>query len=110
MAIIAKKHASRTYITDDNPRNENPSKIRKHILKYCPDGIEISSRKEAIEKAIYDLKANETLLIAGKGHEKLQIIGNKKFKFDDQELVKKIIKKWIYNQNLKNILSQNMIK
>ncbi|OUW95090.1 MAG: hypothetical protein CBD97_03670 [Pelagibacteraceae bacterium TMED237] len=93
MGVIAKKFASRIYITDDNPRNENASKIRKSILQYCPDGIEVSNRKLAITKAIKDIKENETLLIAGKGHEKVQIIKNKKIKFDDYEIVKNIIGK-----------------
>ena len=91
MGIIANKFASKVYVTDDNPRNEDPSKIRKNILKYCPGGIEIPHRKLAIIKAINDLKINETLVIAGKGHEKIQIIKNKKIKFDDYEIVKKII-------------------
>ena len=92
MGLIAKKFASRVYITDDNPRNESPLIIRKNILKYCTNGIEIPNRKKAIKKAINDLKLNEILLIAGKGHEKVQIIKNKKYKFDDLAIVKNIIK------------------
>ena len=92
MGIIANKFALRTYITDDNPRNENASDIRRAILKYCPNGIEIANRKQAIKKAIKDLELNEILIIAGKGHEKFQIIKNKKIKFDDYKIVKNIIK------------------
>ncbi len=92
MGQIAKKYASRVYITDDNPRNENPYKIRRSILKHCPDAVEISSRKKAIKKALNELKIEEILLIAGKGHEKFQIIKNKKIKFDDYEIAKNIIK------------------
>ncbi len=93
MGQIANKFASRIYITDDNPRNEDPSKIRKQILKFCDNGIEIPNRRKAITKAIKELQMNETLLIAGKGHEKKQIIKNIKYEFDDVKVVKNIIKK-----------------
>ncbi len=93
MGIIAKYHASRVYITDDNPRNESPVNIRKSILQYCPNAIEIPNRKMAIKTAIKDLKFNETLLIAGKGHEKVQIIKNKKIRFDDYKIAKNTIEK-----------------
>ncbi len=92
MGIIAQNYSSKTYITDDNPRNESPLGIRKDILKYCPDAIEIANRKKAITRAIKDLKNGEILLIAGKGHENVQIIKNKKYKFDDYKIVKNIIK------------------
>ncbi len=92
MGIIANNFANRIYITDDNPRFENPATIRKEIIKYCRNGIEIPNRKKAIIRAINDLKLNETLIIAGKGHEKIQIIKNKKIKFDDVEIVKNLIK------------------
>ena len=92
MGLIANKYANRIYITDDNPRNENPSEIRKNILKYCPRASEISDRKKAIKLAIKELKMNEILILAGKGHEKIQIIKNKQLKFDDLEVVKQFIK------------------
>ncbi len=92
MGKIANQFANKIYITNDNPRNENPSKIRKQIIKYCKSAIEIPNREKAIHRAIKELNFNETLIIAGKGHEKVQIIKNKKIKFDDFKLVKKIIK------------------
>jgi UDP-N-acetylmuramyl-tripeptide synthetase len=92
MAIIAKKHANRVYLTDDNPRNESPENIRKTLKKYCLKGIEISDRRMAIKTAILELKKNEVLIIAGKGHEKYQIIKNKKIKFDDYKIAKSFIK------------------
>ena len=91
MGIIANNYAAKVYITDDNPRYENPLLIRKNILKYCPNAYEISDRKKAIIKAIQDIKKNEILIVAGKGHEKIQIIKNKELKFDDFQIVKKII-------------------
>ncbi len=92
MGKIANKYASKVYITDDNPRNENAAMIRKTILKNCPDGIEIPGRKKAIITSLKELKINEILIIAGKGHEKVQIIKNKEFKFDDVKIVKNILK------------------
>ena len=92
MAIIAKDNSSRVYITDDNPRNEDPTKIRKEILRYCTGGIEIPGRKKAIIKALKDLNKNETLIIAGKGHEKIQILKNRVINLNDAEIVKNIFK------------------
>ena len=92
MAIIAKKYANRIYLTDDNPRNENPDDIRKTLKKYCSKGIEISDRRLAIKKAIREIDTNEILIIAGKGHEKYQIIKNNKIKFDDYKIAKSFIK------------------
>ena len=92
MGIVASKFASKVYITDDNPRNEDPSTIRQNIIKHCPGSIEIPDRKNAITQAIKDLKQNETLIIAGKGHEKTQIVKDKKLKFDDMKIVKGVIK------------------
>ncbi len=91
MALIANKYAGKIYITDDNPRNENPSKIRKNILKYCPRAIELSDRRKAIKVAIKEIKMNEILIIAGKGHEKFQILKNKRIKFDDFKIVKQLL-------------------
>ena len=92
MAIIAKDYSSRVYITDDNPRNEDPTKIRKEILRYCSEGIEVPGRKKAIIKALKDLNKNETLIIAGKGHEKIQILKNRVINLNDAEIVKNIFK------------------
>ncbi len=92
MGKIAKTYSRKTYITDDNPRNENPQKIREQIIEYCPNAIEIPSRKKAILKAIKDLDFKDNLIIAGKGHEEYQIIKNKKIKLNDYKLVKEIIK------------------
>lgn len=92
MSEIASKYSNKIYITNDNPRWENPKLIRKKLLKYSPTAIEIADRKKAIRTAIENLTIGETLIIAGKGHEKFQIIKNKKYQFDDYEIAKKIIK------------------
>ena len=98
MGSIANKYANRVYITDDNPRNENPSKIRKSIMVKCKKGIEIGNRKQAIAIAVKDLKKNDILIIAGKGHEKIQIINNIEKLFDDVKIARKELKKRLLNE------------
>ena len=93
MGKIACKYANNVYITDDNPRNENPSIIRKKIFSQCKRAIEIGDRRNAIKKAIENLKPKSILIIAGKGHEKKQIQFNKTIIFDDVKISKSIIKK-----------------
>jgi len=73
MGKISQKYSDKIYLTDDNPRDENPSKIRKEIKKGMKRKIyEIPSRKKAIHQAIKKLSTGEILLVAGKGHEKTQ--------------------------------------
>jgi murE/murF fusion protein len=110
MGSIAEKYSDRVYLTDDNPRNENPSKIRKDIKK----GIkrlkiqEYSNRKKAIHEAIMSLKTGELLLVAGKGHEKIQDYGKKKFFFSDKKEILKSIK--FKNKFLSSDLKLNIIQ
>lgn len=85
MGRIADNYADVTYVTDDNPRGENPEKIRKAILIGCKKGIEIGDRAKAILISIEQLKQGDALLIAGKGHEVNQIIGDTIFPFNDVE-------------------------
>ncbi len=91
MGLVAARYANKIYITDDNPRNENPKNIRKTLKKYCPNGFEISNREKAILLAISNLDINDTLIIAGKGHENYQLIKNKKIDFNDFQIAKNII-------------------
>ena len=92
MAIIAKNYSNRVYITDDNPRYENPKTIRASIKKYCSKGLVIPNRKAAIHEAILRLDLNDILIIAGKGHEKYQLKKNKKIEFNDYKIAKNFIK------------------
>ena len=85
--------ANKVFITDDNPRNENAKNIRKEIIKYCSTAKEIPSRRKAIYEAIDKLEKNDILIIAGKGHEKVQIIKNKYTKFDDAKIVMSYLRK-----------------
>ena len=93
MGRIASEYADFIYLTDDNPRNENPTKIRNEIKK----GIkikkikEISNRKMAISDCINDLKSGDIAIIAGKGHEKMQdYLGKKNFFSDRNEIINSI--------------------
>lgn len=91
MGQIAEKLADRIYVTDDNPRSENPLDIRKEILKGSPRGIDGGDRATAIERAVAELSKGDILLIAGKGHEQGQTIGNQVFDFDDVSVVRSAI-------------------
>lgn len=95
MGKIACTLADAVIVTDDNPRTENPQAIRSKILSNCDMSktVEIDDRKAAIEKAIAMLKAEDVLILAGKGHEKYQIIGDKKFEFDEESIVKNVLTK-----------------
>jgi len=110
MGKIASNYSDRIYLTDDNPRNENPNKIRKDIKKGIKNKkiFEIPNRLKAISEAIKNLSTGEILLVAGKGHEKIQVIGRQKIYFSDKEAILKAIK--IKNKNLSSNLKLNIIR
>jgi UDP-N-acetylmuramoyl-L-alanyl-D-glutamate--2,6-diaminopimelate ligase len=87
MGRVAVEGADRIIVTDDNPRSENPAAIRAAILAAAPGAAEIADRTEAIRKAIADLKRGDVLLIAGKGHETGQIVGDRILPFSDHDAV-----------------------
>jgi UDP-N-acetylmuramoyl-L-alanyl-D-glutamate--2,6-diaminopimelate ligase len=87
MGRIAAEGADKVIVTDDNPRSENPAAIRAAILADAPGASEIGDRAEAIRKAISDLRSGDVLLIAGKGHETGQIVGDRILPFSDHEAV-----------------------
>jgi UDP-N-acetylmuramoyl-L-alanyl-D-glutamate--2,6-diaminopimelate ligase len=92
MGRIASEKADIVIVTDDNPRTEDAAKIRQEILNGAQKKVmEIADRKNAISEAISLLKANDSLLLAGKGHEDYQIIGKQKFLFDEFKIVKEIL-------------------
>ena len=88
MGEVSFKNSDFTIITDDNPRTEDPSLIRKSIINNNPIAIEIPGRDVAIKKAISFLKDDDVLIIAGKGHEQTQTIGIETLPFDDVSVVK----------------------
>ncbi len=87
MGAIAAENADAVIVTDDNPRGENPKSIRSAILSGAKGAIEIGDRATAIRTAIADLEAGDALLIAGKGHETGQIVGDRVLPFSDHEAV-----------------------
>jgi UDP-N-acetylmuramoyl-L-alanyl-D-glutamate--2,6-diaminopimelate ligase len=85
MGEIAARLADRVIVTDDNPRSENPAEIRRQVLAGCPGADEIGDRAEAIRAAVQGLGPGDVLVVAGKGHETGQIIGDDVRPFDDAE-------------------------
>ena len=85
MGAAAAKYADVLFVTDDNPRSEDPAAIRAEIIKACPEATEVGDRAEAILRAVDALGPGDAALIAGKGHETGQVIGRDIFPFDDVE-------------------------
>jgi len=92
MGAIAAEKADRVIVTDDNPRSENPAAIRAAILAAAPGATEIGDRADAIRASIAGLQGGDVLLIAGKGHETGQIIGDRVLPFSDHEAVASALK------------------
>jgi len=87
MGAIAAENADHVIITDDNPRGEDPKLIRSAILAAAKGALDIGDRAEAIRSAISALQPGDALLIAGKGHETGQIVGNNTLPFSDHDAV-----------------------
>ena len=114
MGKIANDLCQTIYLTDDNPRKENPKQIRNQIKKKINKHklFEISSRALAIKKAIENLNSGDVLIVAGKGHENYQEYFNKKY-FSDKECILKNIKlknKKLYPDWKKNIIKEKIEK
>ncbi|HEX5212044.1 MAG TPA: UDP-N-acetylmuramoyl-L-alanyl-D-glutamate--2,6-diaminopimelate ligase [Pseudolabrys sp.] len=92
MGRIAAENADRVIVTDDNPRSEQPAAIRAAILAAATGAAEIGDRAEAIRTGIASLQKGDVLLIAGKGHETGQIVGDKILKFSDHDAVAAALK------------------
>lgn len=90
MGLVAGENSDLVFITSDNPRTEDPLKIIAEIeVGVVETGTEyqiVSDRREAIHRAISRASAGDVVIIAGKGHENYQIVGNEKFHFDDREV------------------------
>ena len=119
MAKIASAYCEKIYVTNDNPRNENPEKIRKEIIKNIKNKnrYSIGSRSLAIKKAIKDASPNDVILVAGKGHEAEQIFKNKIISISDKQIIKRLklkIKKissnnqkYLENKRIMNSIKKN---
>ena len=92
MGAIAAEKADSVIVTDDNPRSENPAAIRAAILAAARGATEIADRGEAIRRAIAALQPGDVLLVAGKGHESGQIVGDRVLPFSDHEAVAAALK------------------
>ena len=90
MGEIATRLADRVIVTDDNPRSEVPAAIRAEILVKAPGAIEVGDRAEAIRVGMSELREGDLLVIAGKGHETYQIVGDQTYPFDDAEVARQI--------------------
>jgi len=110
MGKIANQYCDRIYLTDDNPRYENPKTIRTSIRKNINKSkiYETSNRAKAIKKAIFDLKTGDILLVAGKGHEKIQEYKEHKKLFSDQQQILKNIT--IKNKTLSKNIKLNILR
>ena len=91
MGRIACRLADRVIVTDDNPRGEDAAQIRRQIIDACEDAREIGDRAEAIGEALAGLKSGDLLVVAGKGHESGQIVGDQVLPFNDAETVGAIL-------------------
>ena len=91
MGAAAAELADLVFVTDDNPRSEAPDAIRRDIIAACPQAREISDRAEAISVALSELGHDDVLLIAGKGHENFQLVGDETLPFSDASVARKVI-------------------
>lgn len=92
MGEIAARLADTVIVTDDNPRSEDPAAIRRAILAAAPGATEIGDRAAAIRAAVDGLADGDVLLVAGKGHETGQIVGDVVLPFSDHEAVLAAVK------------------
>jgi UDP-N-acetylmuramoyl-L-alanyl-D-glutamate--2,6-diaminopimelate ligase len=88
MGAVASSLADHVIVTDDNPRSEDPAFIRGEVMAGAPQATEIGGRREAIAAAIAEAGANDIVLLAGKGHEQGQIVGDRVLPFDDVQVAR----------------------
>ncbi len=88
MGAVASRMSDVVIVTDDNPRSEDPAKIRAEVLAGAPGAVEIGGRREAIAEAIRMAGDGDIVLVAGKGHETGQIVGDMVLPFDDADVAR----------------------
>ena len=91
MGRAASENADVVILSDDNPRSEDPASIRAQALQGCPGALEIGDRATAIARGVSMLEPGDLFVVAGKGHEQGQIIGDKILPFDDVDVVRAAI-------------------
>jgi len=92
MGAVVHQLADQPIVTDDNPRSEDPAKIRASVMVACPGALEIGDRAEAIRAAVDLLHEGDVLVIAGKGHETGQTVGSEIRPFDDVEQAQQAVR------------------
>ncbi len=119
MARVARSMCAKIYVTDDNPRNESPKKIRNQIIKHLKgcNYVDIGSRSKAIKEAVTKADPNEIILVAGKGHEIHQDYGKKIFSISDRQIINRLIvnkktinkkeRNYIFNSKILNSIFNN---
>ena len=90
MGAAAARLADAVIVTDDNPRSESPAAIRAQIMAACPGATEIADRRSAIAAGLELLQAGDVLVVAGKGHEQGQIVGDVVLPFDDAGVIREL--------------------
>jgi UDP-N-acetylmuramoyl-L-alanyl-D-glutamate--2,6-diaminopimelate ligase len=90
MGAIATAMTDHVIVTDDNPRSEDPAAIRAMVIKGAPGALEIGSRRDAIAAAIAEAGSEDIVLVAGKGHEQGQIVGDLILPFDDVSVAREM--------------------
>ena len=91
MGAVAAKLADQVIVTDDNPRTEDAATIRTAVMQGCPDATEIGDRSAAIAEGLKRIGPTDCLVIAGKGHEQGQIVGDKVIPFSDVDVAKSFL-------------------
>ena len=91
IGVVRRFQPDVVFVTDDNPRGEDPAAIRRQILAGCPGTTEVGDRAEAIRLALATLAAGDVLVVAGKGHEQGQIVGDRVRPFDYVEVVRRAL-------------------
>lgn len=91
MGAVAESLADLVILTDDNPRREPPQRIRREVREGVPNCIEIPGRKDAILAAIEMARPGDVILVAGKGDEDYQLVGNSRVPHDDREILRKAL-------------------
>ena len=90
MGVVAAALSDKVYVTDDNPRSEDAAAIRAMVLEGAPGATEIGSRRDAIGAAIAEAGPQDIVLVAGKGHEQGQIVGDLVLPFDDVSVAREM--------------------
>ena len=92
MGKAAQDSADIVIVTDDNPRSEDPALIRREVIEGCPGAREIGDRRRAIEEGVAMLNAGDILLVAGKGHETGQQVGEALLPFNDAQVAEEAVR------------------